>query len=107
MNDLVTIRQILNQENEYAGWLYLPPRPWTLDTKGIFVKKYKDADPESNDHIPGFIVADGWDVVLDAAGIEDVIYNAEDQISDPTEEQLFRAFMFYVDNDAFIDFSDE
>lgn len=41
---------------------------------------------------------------LDAAGIEDIIYNARDQLGKPTLEQLFDAFLYYLENDAYIDF---
>jgi hypothetical protein len=84
----------------------LPAKPWTLGTKGIFVKKDKDADPDSEGRIPDIVKQNGWEPTLDAAGIEDIIYNVEDQVDDPTDEQLFQAFIFYIANDAFIDFSE-
>ncbi|WBS02557.1 hypothetical protein OU994_30690 [Pseudoduganella sp. SL102] len=104
MSERVKIRDILLQKNEYSGWFYLPPKPWSLDTEGVLVEEDKDADPDSEDHIPDFVKKEGWVETLDAAGIEDIVSNAEAQIEDPTVTDLFDAFNFYIDNGAFIEF---
>ena len=36
--------------------------------------------------------------------MEDIITNAKNQLSTPSIEQLFEAFQFYIENDAFIEF---
>lgn len=104
MNQLVSIRDILQKKDVYDGWLYLPLKPWNLDTQGVFVKSDKNADPSSDDHIPEIVKKSNWKVTLDSEGIEDIISNAEDQLSSPTIENLFEAFLFYMENDAFIEF---
>jgi hypothetical protein len=104
MDKLVSIRDVLSKTDVYDGWLYLPQKPWNLDTKGIFVKSDKNADPDSDDHIPKIVKENNWKVTLDSEGIEDIIYNAEDQLGNPSIDQLFEAFLFYVENDAFIEF---
>lgn len=44
----------------------------------------------------------GWKVTLDSATIEDIVINAHDQVDEPSVAQLLDAFVFYVENDAFI-----
>ena len=100
-NDAVSIRRILEDPSEFSGWLYLPPQPWTLGTEGAFAPYTKDADPAS---IPAIAKQNGWGVTVDSDAIEDIVANAIDQVENPTIDQLFDAFLFYVDNDAFISF---
>src|SRR6476469_1487810 len=107
MNGFVRIRDVLVQQDEYGGWLYLTASPWSLETQGVFVKEDKDADPNSDAHVPDIVKRNGWAEVLDAASIEDIVLNAKVQIAEPSEEDLFEAFNFYVDNDAFMDFMKE
>jgi hypothetical protein len=106
MDKLLTIGEVLKQNQEYAGWFYLPNQPWNLQTKGVFVRRDKDADPNDESHIPKIAKENSWIPTLDAPCIEDIIFNAEDQIEHPTEDDLFRAFIFYFENDAFIDFNE-
>ncbi len=100
---IVNIRETLDKGNVFSGWLYLPKQPWSLDTQGIFLKEDKDADP-SDPFPPVILDACQLSETLDAAGIEDVISNAQLQINNPTTEDLFKAFLFYMENDAFIEF---
>jgi hypothetical protein len=102
---IVTIREVLEKKEVFSGWLYLPDtaKSWSLNTQGIFVEEDIDADP--NDPYPPAIL-DSCNLTesLDAAGIEDIISNAEAQTNKPSIDQLFKAFLFYLENDAFIDF---
>jgi hypothetical protein len=104
MSDLVSIRDILSRKENYDGWLYLPPKPWSLDTMGAFIQSDKNADPGSLAHIPDFVKSDGWKEALDSEGIEDIIDNAGYQLDEPSINDLFAAFLYYVENDAFIQF---
>lgn len=99
----VTIREVLKKTDLFQGWLYLPDKPWTLATEGIFVKEDRDADP-SAPFPPAVLSPCQLKETLDAAGIEDIISNAEHQLGKPTLENLFAAFLFYMENDAFIEF---
>jgi hypothetical protein len=103
MEELVTIREVLQAGEQHRGWLYLPERPWSLDTKGTFVEFDKDADPDA-DEIPELVKKNNWREVLDAASIEDIVDNATQQLGSPSIDDLFKAFQFYVDQDAFIRF---
>jgi hypothetical protein len=100
---IVTIRETLDKGNVFSGWLYLPKQPWNLDTQGIFLKEDRDADP-FGPFPPVILDACQLSEALDAAGIEDVIINAQNQINNPTTEDLFKAFLFYMENDTFIEF---
>ena len=103
MSNLVRVRQVLQSPEEYSGWLYLPDPPWNLDTQGVFALDDKDADP-ADDPRPDVAKVNDWQEVLDSASIEDVVDNAKAQVVDPTPQQLFDAFVYYFENDAFIAF---
>jgi hypothetical protein len=83
----------------------LPEPPWTLETEGFFHEDDIDAEPQELDEARAAIESRGWVEALDAEGIQDVIYNAADQLEAPSDDDLFRAFLCYVENDAFIEFS--
>ncbi|MGG1949371.1 hypothetical protein AB1286_31915 [Trinickia sp. NRRL B-1857] len=97
--EVVTIRRILQDPSAFSGWLYLPALPWTLETEGAFAPYTKDDDEDS---IPEAAKRNDWTVTLDSDAIEDIVENASDQVSEPTIDQLFEAFAFYYENDAFI-----
>lgn len=95
----VSLQLILERPGDFSGWLHLPPMPWTLNTEGAFAP-YSD-DPDE-DTVPDVAKQHGWRITLDSATIEDVVINAHDQVDDPSFAQLLDAFVFYVENDAFI-----
>lgn len=45
-----------------------------------------------------------YEYALGLDTLVDVVVNAQQQIEHPTVEQLLQAFLYYYDNDAFIDF---
>ncbi|MGS0895864.1 DUF7716 domain-containing protein [Burkholderia stagnalis] len=95
----VSLKHILERPGDFAGWLHLPPQPWTLDTEGVFSD---DTGGVDEDAVPAIARQPGWQVTLDSTTIEDIVINAHDQIDEPSLAQLFDAFVFYVENDAFI-----
>ncbi|KVD13358.1 hypothetical protein [Burkholderia ubonensis] len=95
----VSLKRILEQPGDFSGWLYLPPTPWTLDTVGAFAPDTTDPD---EDTVPDIAKQPGWRIMLDSATIESVVINAHEQVDDPGILQLFDAFVYYVENDAFI-----
>ncbi|KVT64586.1 hypothetical protein WK56_32305 [Burkholderia ubonensis] len=95
----VSLKRILEQPGDFSGWLYLPPTPWTLDTVGAFAPDTTDPD---EDTVPDIAKQPGWRIALDSATIEDIVINAHEQVDDPGILQLFDAFVYYVENDAFI-----
>jgi len=99
-DNTVSIRNILEEPTKFSGWLYFPLPPWTLETQGVFAPYTKDAGESS---VPEIAKRSGWEITLDSDCIEDIVDNASDQIENPTVDQLFEAFVFYFNNDAFID----
>ncbi|WP_175906751.1 DUF7716 domain-containing protein [Burkholderia seminalis] len=95
----VSLQHILEHPGDFSGWLCLPPTPWTLDTEGAFTEDVDD--PETNTP-PAVAQQPGWRVTLNSATIEDIVINAHDQVDEPSVAQLLDAFLFYVENDAFI-----
>ncbi|MEN8513543.1 hypothetical protein [Burkholderia sp. RS02] len=95
----VSLKQVLETPGDFSGWLYLPPMPWTPDTEGAFSEDTNDTDEGA---LPIIATQPGWQITLGSSTIEDIVINAHDQIDEPTLAQLFDAFVFYVENDAFI-----
>jgi len=102
----LTIREVLAGDDEFKGWLYLPSQPWTLDTEGFFYKVDRNLSPEDERQVRADFEAQGWKSTLSAEDIEDVVDNCEEQIDEPTPEQLLQSFLFYFENDAFKGWSD-
>lgn len=99
----VSIKKVLQEPQMHSGWLYLPEQPWTLETQGVFALDDKDVDLDEN-LVPAIAQESNWQEVLDSDTIEDVVENAKAQVLNPTISQVFEAFIYYVENDAFIDF---
>jgi len=104
--DLISIREILSSPENNAEWFYLPPdkHSWTLDTMGVFSLDAQNFTPESDDFLPKQVKEEGWIEVLDGGTIEEIVANAKAQLGEPSLYDLFRAFIFYYENDAFINF---
>ena len=68
---------LVDSENNPEGWFYLPnsSEDCTLETEGIFV----DDEFGENEDGTQELVDKGWSESLDAATIEDVVFNAKDQ----------------------------
>ena len=94
---------LVDSENNPEGWFYLPnsSEDWTLETEGICV----DDELGENEEETQELVAKGWNETLDAVTIEDVIFNAKEQKNNVTPDELLEAFVFYFENDAFINFN--
>ncbi|WPH23686.1 DUF7716 domain-containing protein [Variovorax paradoxus] len=99
----ISIRQAIEEINKFKGWLYLGPRPWTLGSQGFFYSANLDLSPVDEKKIRDGFEAQGWKSTLSKEDIEDVIENTKDQIEDPSIDQLFEAFNFFYENDAYIE----
>lgn len=103
---LVSIRDVLLfPENNPDTWFYLPPNQaeWNLDTEGVFSLDSSDFSPDSDAYLPEQVRKNGWIETLDAASIEDVLENVKAQLDKPSLDQLLSAFIFYYENDAFLE----
>ncbi|WP_300630399.1 hypothetical protein [Pseudomonas sp.] len=103
-----SIREVLqNIARMPDNWFYLPATQWTLDTRGAFSLDSKDFAPDSTDYLPPQVLSDGWVATLEKAMIEDVIFNADQQLPHPSLESYFKAFEFFYQNDAFLEFQQD
>lgn len=93
-----------NSEGNFEGYLYLPDGPWNLTTEGLFIDEDIDADP-STKFPPAILDACKLKPTLEAADIEDVIAYARQQSPHCSLDELLKSFVFYVENDAFLDFT--
>jgi len=101
----VTLREVLLQQAEYRGWLYLPDSPLSLDTLGYFVQFNKDEDPTDEGQLPEQVRSLSLRETIDAPTVEDIVINARQQLGSPSLEQLLQALVYYVENDAFMRFA--
>ena len=66
-------------------------------------------DPEDSEEPgeipPAFAAKHGLRYILNFASVQDIVSNAEQQIRNPSMELLLLAFNYYVEFDAFIDFT--
>ena len=95
------IEYILENIKPFQGWLYLKSFPWTLETEGFFYDEDLDISHEEEEVIQKKFTTNGWRITLSKEDIEDVISNANAQIEHPSILQLFDAFVFFFENDAF------
>lgn len=105
--NLISLRDVLLYPNKNPEtWFCLPPysSEWTINTKGIFSLDSFDFPPDSDDFLPVQVKNHGWIETLDGASIEDIVINANNQLENPSIDQLFQAFIYYFENDAFLVF---
>ena len=105
-NELITIAEVLRTarhlSEEHA--LYVVGKgPWSESDPCAVL------DPEDSDE-PGVIppalaVKHGLRYLLNFDSVQDIVSNAEQQIRNPSMELLLEAFNYYVEYDAFIDFT--
>ncbi|OCG79539.1 DUF7716 domain-containing protein [Gilliamella apicola] len=100
--NFITIRDMLsNIEDMPYSFFYLPAdhSSWTLNTQGVF-------SLEDDSNLPKQAIEEGWIPTLEKAEIEDIISVANNELNNPTLEDLFSSFVFYFENDAFLQYYD-
>ena len=104
--NFVSIGDVLSSPENNTEWFCLPPdkNNWTLYTKGVFTLDARDFPPDSDEYLPKQVKNDGWIEVLDGGTIEEIVANANEQLGVPSLDELFKAFIFYYENDAFLEF---
>lgn len=87
----------------WSDSLFLPDDLiWELETK-VIVWDPDDVESEE-DEIPKIAEELGLHSSLGIQDIQAVVENAKEQINDCSVEQLFEAFLYDYDHDAFIEF---
>jgi hypothetical protein len=93
-------------ERSTREWLYLPTGGnWSLESEAATLES-DEVPPELEDEldagVPDFAKMHGLRQTLDVATLQDVVSNARQQRPHATLDDLFAAFKFYYDRDAFI-----
>ena len=100
----MTLREVLLRA-EQLPWnrhLFLPEnQPWSLESPCAVL----NLDEEKNPDDPPVVRKNGLRYALGVHDVQQVVSNARQQMLSPTVAQLLQAFLFYYDNDAFVDFS--
>jgi hypothetical protein len=91
-----------------SAWVYLPAsRDWSLHSQSITLES-EEVPPELEDEpdagVPRVAKDHALVRVLPVATLQDVVFNARQQRPLASLEDLFAAFKFYYERDAFIEF---
>jgi hypothetical protein len=89
------------------AWVYLPShRNWSLDSESATLES-DEVPPELEDEpyagVPEVAKQHSLMQVVPVATLQDIVSNALQQKPDATPQELFAAFNFYYNNDAFIE----
>jgi hypothetical protein len=75
---------------------------WSLDSL-CYLFDLDDLDED--EEIPKYAFDNNLMYVLGISDIQDIVDNAKQQVSQCSDSDLFKAFLYYYKNDAFISFS--
>ena len=86
---------------EWANALFLPEDEiWCIATKCMILDPN---DIEEDDEAPPIALEKGLNYALDVQSIQAIVKNLSEQKKDYTDEDLLEAFLYYYDNDAYIE----
>ena len=98
------LKDVFEDIEDYKGWLYVKGNEINLQSECFFyVQNMNMSNDEEKAKRKG-LIDDGWNSTLQKEDIEDIIENAMDQIPHPSVDDYLKAFKYYFENDAFIDF---
>ncbi len=87
----------------WSDSLFLPDTlVWELETQ-VVICDPDDVESE-DDEVPKIAKEMGLPLSIGIQDIQQVVDNARQQVEDCSIEQLFEAFLYFYDNDAFIEF---
>ncbi len=103
----IQLQEALTNVLKNQGWLYLPKDKahWSLSTNGFFYIEDLSLSPDELDELEEGFVNDGWVVTLSKDDIEEVIANLKQQTPNPSPQQIFEAFIYFYEKDAFLTLS--
>lgn len=95
-------------DHSIRAWVYLPAdKNWNLDS-ACEVLESEEVPPELEDEpdagVPEVAKGNGLIQVLPVSTMQDIVSNAKTQKPDATVSELFKAFIFYFEHDAFYRF---
>jgi hypothetical protein len=91
-----------------CAWVYLPNvKNWSLESESVALES-EEVPPELEDEpdagVPQFAKDHDLMQVMPVATLQDIVSNAREQRPSASPKDLFEAFKFYYDRDAFIEF---
>lgn len=99
------LKDVLNNANNIDWFLalYLPKdiSSWSLDSL-VIIDDPDDVDSDDPDEDPSAVKDAGYRYVLGMQTIQSIVNNLSLQKSNITDNDLFIAFMYFFENDAFI-----
>jgi hypothetical protein len=102
---IITLAKVLENANElpweYALYLSPKEKPWHLNSRGA-VLNLDNCEEDEED--PIFARQNGLIYTLNISNIQDVVDNAKQQKPDIDIDGLLKAFLYYYNHDAFIEF---
>ncbi len=103
MEDLLLLRDVIQniKRFKWSDALFLPKNTvWNLNSSCAVL----DPDDVENDEdeAPQYAVDHGLEYVLGVQDVQGIIDNLTQQGSSNTDEEVFAAFLYYCENDAFI-----
>jgi hypothetical protein len=109
MNEVITtLKEVLLsiEQKPSTAWVYLPQdKEWNLESRSAVLQS-EEVPPELEDEpdagIPEIAKANGLMQALPVTVVQDIVRNIRAQKPDATIVDLFRAFEFYYQHDAFI-----
>ncbi|GGL28469.1 MULTISPECIES: DUF7716 domain-containing protein [Caulobacter] len=111
-NTIVAFQDMLAEimAKPHNAWVYLPStKNWNLESKSAALES-EEVPPELEDEpdagVPQFAKDEGLMQVMPVATLQDIVSNAREQKRSASLMDLFAAFEFYYERDAFIEFQD-
>ena len=101
MEELIKFKDVLLNVDKlpWEDSLFLPKdKNWSLDSLGYL---FNLDDLDKDEEFPKFTIDNNLIYVLSMADIQDIVDNANQQ-RQCSELDLFQAFLYYYNNDAFI-----
>lgn len=101
MEELIKFKEVLLNADKlpWEDSLFLPKdKNWSLDSLGYL---FNLDDLDEDEEVPKFAIDNNLIYVLSIADIQDIVDNTNQQ-RQCSELDLFQAFLYYYNNDAFI-----
>lgn len=106
-NKILTVQTVLETINNLPikCWIYLPvDEEWSLNSRAAVLES-EEVPPEHEDDplagIPEIARENRLMQALPVADVQDIVTNARRQKPDATLAEIFAAFLYYYDHDAF------
>jgi hypothetical protein len=107
-HDLIALLNSSSSLDEEA-WLFLPTKGILSQKTPAFVAILEEVPPQRESErdagIPAAALLAGYRPKLPVASVQDIVINAKTQRENAKNSDIFSAFIYYLEFDAFINFS--